>query len=65
MPLNDTTNGFKAYRREVIDGCRPLIPQLLVVGKMGKRLVIAVALSAARPEQNLLAGRAIFCRSIP
>ena len=24
-PLNDTTNAFKAYRRTVIDGCRPLI----------------------------------------
>jgi dolichol-phosphate mannosyltransferase len=24
MPLNDTTNGFKAYRREVIEDCRPL-----------------------------------------
>jgi dolichol-phosphate mannosyltransferase len=23
--LNDTTNAFKAYHREVIDGCRPLI----------------------------------------
>lgn len=23
--LNDTTNAFKAYRREVINGCRPLI----------------------------------------
>ena len=23
--LNDTTNAFKAYRREVLDGCRPLI----------------------------------------
>lgn len=23
--LNDTTNAFKAYRRTVIDGCRPLI----------------------------------------
>ncbi len=23
--LNDTTNAFKAYRREVIDGCRPLL----------------------------------------
>ena len=23
--LNDTTNAFKAYRRETIDGCRPLI----------------------------------------
>ena len=23
--LNDTTNAFKAYRRNVIDGCRPLI----------------------------------------
>jgi len=23
--LNDTTNAFKAYRRQVIDGCRPLI----------------------------------------
>ena len=23
--LNDTTNAFKAYRREVIDGCRPII----------------------------------------
>jgi dolichol-phosphate mannosyltransferase len=23
--LNDTTNAFKAYRREVIAGCRPLI----------------------------------------
>lgn len=23
--LNDTTNAFKAYRRHVIDGCRPLI----------------------------------------
>ena len=25
IPLNDTTNAFKAYRRDVIDGCRPLI----------------------------------------
>jgi len=25
IPLNDTTNAFKAYRREVIDGCRPVI----------------------------------------
>jgi dolichol-phosphate mannosyltransferase len=24
-PLNDTTNAFKAYRRTVLDGCRPLI----------------------------------------
>jgi dolichol-phosphate mannosyltransferase len=23
--LNDTTNAFKAYRREAVDGCRPLI----------------------------------------
>ncbi len=25
IKLNDTTNAFKAYRRQVIDGCRPLI----------------------------------------
>lgn len=25
ISYNDTTNAFKAYRREVIDGCRPLI----------------------------------------
>jgi dolichol-phosphate mannosyltransferase len=25
ITLNDTTNAFKAYRKEVIDGCRPLI----------------------------------------
>ena len=25
VPLNDTTNTFKAYRRSVIDGCRPII----------------------------------------
>jgi dolichol-phosphate mannosyltransferase len=25
LPLNDTTNAFKAYRRTVIEGCRPLI----------------------------------------
>ena len=25
IPLNDTTNAFKAYRSEVIEGCRPLI----------------------------------------
>jgi dolichol-phosphate mannosyltransferase len=25
IPLNDTTNAFKAYRRHVIDGCRPLL----------------------------------------
>ena len=25
LPLNDTTNAFKAYRRIVIDGCRPLL----------------------------------------
>jgi dolichol-phosphate mannosyltransferase len=25
IKLNDITNAFKAYRREVIDGCRPLI----------------------------------------
>ena len=25
ISLNDTTNAFKAYRREVIDGCRPIL----------------------------------------
>jgi dolichol-phosphate mannosyltransferase len=25
IKLNDTTNAFKAYRREVIEGCQPLI----------------------------------------
>jgi len=25
IALNDTTNAFKAYRREVIEGCRPLL----------------------------------------
>jgi dolichol-phosphate mannosyltransferase len=25
IPFNDTTNAFKAYRRTVIDGCRPLL----------------------------------------
>lgn len=25
IKLNDTTNAFKAYRREVIEGCRPLV----------------------------------------
>ena len=25
IPLNDTTNAFKAYRAEVIQGCRPLL----------------------------------------
>lgn len=25
VPLNDTTNAFKAYRRAVIDGCRPFL----------------------------------------
>jgi len=25
VPLNDTTNAFKAYRREVIDGLRPIL----------------------------------------
>src|SRR2546423_9983257 len=25
VKLNDTTNAFKAYRKEVIDGCQPLI----------------------------------------
>jgi dolichol-phosphate mannosyltransferase len=25
IPLNDTTNAFKAYRKSVIDGCQPLI----------------------------------------
>jgi len=25
VPLNDTTNAFKAYRRTTIDGCQPLI----------------------------------------
>jgi len=25
IPLNDTTNAFKAYRRGVIDGCRPFL----------------------------------------
>ncbi len=25
--LNDTTNAFKAYRRDVIDGCRPFLSQ--------------------------------------
>jgi dolichol-phosphate mannosyltransferase len=25
IPLNDTTNAFKAYRKSVIDGCRPLL----------------------------------------
>jgi dolichol-phosphate mannosyltransferase len=27
IPLNDTTNAFKAYRRTVLDGCRPLLAQ--------------------------------------
>jgi dolichol-phosphate mannosyltransferase len=25
IPLNDTTNAFKAYRRSVIEGCRPFM----------------------------------------
>lgn len=25
IPLNDTTNAFKAYRRDVIEGCRPFL----------------------------------------
>lgn len=25
IPLNDTTNAFKAYRKTVVEGCRPLI----------------------------------------
>jgi dolichol-phosphate mannosyltransferase len=25
IPLNDTTNAFKAYRRTVLDGCRPFL----------------------------------------
>ena len=25
LPLNDTTNAFKAYRRTAIDGCRPFL----------------------------------------
>ena len=25
IPLNDTTNAFKAYRRHVVDGCRPFL----------------------------------------
>ena len=25
IPLNDTTNAFKAYRRVAVDGCRPLL----------------------------------------
>ena len=25
IKLNDTTNAFKAYRKKVIDGCRPLL----------------------------------------
>ena len=25
IPLNDTTNAFKAYRRHVIEGCRPFL----------------------------------------
>lgn len=25
IPLNDTTNAFKAYRRSVIEGCRPFL----------------------------------------
>ncbi|MFH1498616.1 MAG: glycosyltransferase family 2 protein [Verrucomicrobiota bacterium] len=27
IPLNDTTNAFKAYRRTVLDGCRPFLAQ--------------------------------------
>jgi dolichol-phosphate mannosyltransferase len=25
IPLNDTTNAFKAYRKTVLDGCRPFL----------------------------------------
>ncbi len=25
IPCNDITNAFKAYRRTVIDGCRPIL----------------------------------------
>jgi len=27
IPLNDTTNAFKAYRRTVLEGCRPFLAQ--------------------------------------
>ena len=39
LKFNDITNSFKAYRREVIDGCRPLIaphPMTIFFSTLGK-----------------------------
>src|SRR2546421_1910997 len=39
--LNDTTNAFKAYRREVIDGCRPLIaPQFNLTVELPLKAIV-------------------------
>jgi dolichol-phosphate mannosyltransferase len=39
--LNDTTNAFKAYRRSVIDGCRPLIaPQFNLTVELPLKAIV-------------------------
>jgi dolichol-phosphate mannosyltransferase len=41
IPLNDTTNAFKAYRSTVIDGCRPLIaPQFNLTVELPLKAVV-------------------------
>ena len=41
IPLNDTTNAFKAYRRTVIEGCRPLIaPHFNILVEMPLKAIV-------------------------
>jgi dolichol-phosphate mannosyltransferase len=41
ISLNDTTNAFKAYRKDVIDGCRPLIaPHFNITVEMPLKAIV-------------------------
>jgi dolichol-phosphate mannosyltransferase len=41
IKLNDTTNAFKAYRKEVIDGCRPLLaPHFNITGELPFKAIV-------------------------
>ena len=57
--LNDTTNAFKAYRKTVIDGCRPLIaPHFNLTVEIPQKSSCVVTLGSLFPSHGATAARA-------
>ena len=61
IKLNDTTNAFKAYRKTVIDGCRPLLaPHFnLTVEIPLKAIVRGYSAGRSFPSPGVIAGLAL------